>query len=171
MTGASGAILGVRVLMALGHLNVETHLIMSNGPGTRSTPRSSAGILQSYINYAQHVYDIDDMEAGIASGSFRIDGMIVVPCSMKTLAGIHNGLSRRRLVLVTRETPLSEIHLRNMLGVTRPGAVVFPPAPAFYTGQTSVDGLVNRSVARMLQLFDLYTKGAESCDLGYGNVN
>ncbi|TFB01425.1 Flavin prenyltransferase PAD1 [Trichoderma ghanense] len=96
MTGATGAILGIKLLMTLGKLNVETHLLHF---------------------YAHHVYDIDRTEAPIAGGSFRVDGMIV----------------RRRLVLVTRETPLSKIHLRNMLGVTRAGAVAFPPVPAFYT--------------------------------------
>ncbi|EGR44793.1 phenylacrylic acid decarboxylase-like protein [Trichoderma reesei QM6a] len=141
MTGASGAILGVRVLMALRHLNVETHLIMSKWARHTIDSEVIGWDSTKLHNYAQHVYDIDDMEARIASGSFRVDGMIVVPCSMKTLAAIYNGLcdnvitraadvclkERRRLVLVTRETPLSEIHLRNMLGVTRAGAVVFPP--------------------------------------------
>ncbi|KAL6891999.1 putative phenylacrylic acid decarboxylase [Trichoderma evansii] len=112
------------------------------------------------------------MTAAVSSGSFRTDGMVVVPCSMKTLAAISNGFcdelisrtadimmkERRRLVLVARETPLSEIHLRNMLQVTRAGAVVFPPVPALYIKPASVDDLIDQSVGRILDLFDLDTK-------------
>ncbi|KAL7807953.1 phenylacrylic acid decarboxylase-like protein [Trichoderma aethiopicum] len=185
ITGASGAILGIKVLMALRRLCVETHLIMSEWAEHTIQLEAAGWNCEGLRRYAHHAYKIDDMEARIASGSFRVDGMIVVPCSMKTLAAISTGLSdnlitraadvclkeRRRLVLVTRETPLSEIHLRNMLEVTRAGAVVFPPVPAFYTGCTSVEDFANDSVKRMLQLFDLYTGDAERCDLVYGNVS
>ncbi|PTB77058.1 phenylacrylic acid decarboxylase-like protein [Trichoderma longibrachiatum ATCC 18648] len=174
ITGASGAILGAEVLMALRQYHVKTHLIMSKWAEHTIQLEADGWDSERLQLYAHHVYKIDDMEARIASGSFRFDGMIVVPCSMRTLAAISTGLSdnlitraadvclkeRRRLVLVTRETPLSEIHLRNMLEVTRAGAVVFPPVPAFITG-----------VQRMLQLFDLYAEFAERCDLKYGNVD
>jgi phenylacrylic acid decarboxylase len=121
------------------------------------------------------VHNINDMAAPVSSGSFKTDGMIVVPCSMKTLAAINSGFcddlisrtadvmlkERRRLVLVTRETPLSDIHLRNMLSVTQSGAVIFPPVPAFYIKASSIDDIVDQSVGRMLDLFDLDTADFE----------
>ncbi|KAJ5188261.1 hypothetical protein N7472_007275 [Penicillium cf. griseofulvum] len=143
MTGATGAILGIKALIAL--------------PNVKAL--------------ADHVHNINDMAAPISSGSFKTDGMIIVPCSMKTLAAIHSGLcddlisrtadvmlkERRKLVLVARETPLSDIHLRNMLEASRTGAIIFPPVPAYYIRPASVDDLVDQSVGRMLDLFDLDT--------------
>ncbi|KAL1963750.1 hypothetical protein VTN77DRAFT_7816 [Rasamsonia byssochlamydoides] len=174
MTGATGAILGIKVLIALRRLNVETHLVISKW--AEATIKYETDYHAASVRaLADHVYNINDMAAPISSGSFRTDGMIVVPCSMKTLAAISSGFcddlisrtadvmlkERRKLVLVTRETPLSDIHLRNMLSVSRSGAVIFPPVPAFYIKPSSVDDLVDQSVGRMLDLFDLDTADFE----------
>lgn len=170
MTGATGAILGIKVLTALRRLNVETHLVMSKW--AEATIKYETDYHPSNVRaLADHVHNINDMAAPISSGSFKTDGMIVVPCSMKTLAAISMGFcddlisrtadvmlkERRRLVLVTRETPLSDIHLRNMLTVSQSGAVIFPPVPAFYIRAAGVEELVDQSVGRMLDLFDLDT--------------
>jgi polyprenyl P-hydroxybenzoate/phenylacrylic acid decarboxylase-like protein len=118
---------------------------------------------------ADVVHNVKDIGATIASGSFKSSGMVVAPCSMKTLASIAHGLAdnlvaraadvmlkeRRRLVLVARETPLNLAHLRNMTSVTEMGGIVFPPVPAFYTRPASLDELVNHTVGRLLDLFDL----------------
>ncbi|EYE93777.1 UbiX family flavin prenyltransferase [Aspergillus ruber CBS 135680] len=170
MTGATGATLGIKVLIALRRLNVETHLVMSKW--AEATIKYETDYHPSNVRaLADHVHNINDMAAPISSGSFKTDGMIVVPCSMKTLAAITSGFcddlisrtadvmlkERRRLVLVTRETPLSDIHLRNMLTATQSGAVIFPPVPAFYIRAAGVEDLVDQSVGRMLDLFDLDT--------------
>ncbi|KAL3444779.1 Phenylacrylic acid decarboxylase [Aspergillus insuetus] len=170
MTGATGAMLGIKVLIALRRLNVETHLVLSKW--AEATIKYETDYHPSNLKaLADHVHNINDMAAPISSGSFHADGMIIVPCSMKTLAAIHAGFcddlisraadvmlkERRKLVLVTRETPLSDIHLRNMLEVTRAGAIVFPPVPAYYIKAAGVDDLIDQSVGRMLDLFDLDT--------------
>ncbi|KAF7597183.1 hypothetical protein BBP40_009523 [Aspergillus hancockii] len=170
MTGATGSILGIKVLLALRRLNIETHLVISKWAEatikyeTDYHPRNVRAL-------ADHVHNINDMAAPVSSGSFKTDGMIVVPCSMKTLAAINSGFcedlisrtadvmlkERRKLVLVARETPLSDIHLRNMLSVSQAGAIIFPPVPAYYIRAASVNELVDQSVGRMLDLFDLDT--------------
>lgn len=170
MTGATGSILGIKVLLALRRLNVETHLVMSKW--AEATIKYETDYHPSNVRaLADHVHNINDMAAPMSSGSFKTDGMVAVPCSMKTLAAITTGFcddlisrtadvmlkERRRLVLVTRETPLSDIHLRNMLTVTQSGAVIFPPVPAFYIRAAGVDELVDQSVGRILDLFDLDT--------------
>lgn len=170
MTGATGSILGIKMLIALRRLNVETHLIISKW--AEATVKYETDYTIANIRaLADHVYNIHDMAAPISSGSFRVDGMIVVPCSVKTLAAINSGIcddlisraadvmlkERRRLVLAVRETPLSNIHLQNMLSVSQAGAIIFPPVPAFYIKPSSVDDLVDHSVGRMLDLFDLDT--------------
>ncbi|KAM0257771.1 hypothetical protein ACHAQJ_004222 [Trichoderma viride] len=167
MTGATGAILGIKLLIALRTLNVETHLVISKW--AEETIKYETDYHTSNVRaLADHTYNINDMAAPISSGSFRVDGMIIVPCSMKTLASISTGMGsdlisrasdvmlkeRRRLVLVARETPLSEIHLRNMLEVTQAGGVIFPPVPAFYI-KSDLEDMVNQSVGRMLDQFDL----------------
>jgi 4-hydroxy-3-polyprenylbenzoate decarboxylase len=143
VTGATGAPLAVNLLQALRNLEVETHLVLSTwGSATLryelEEPNNTANYLQSLADFS---YSPKDVSASLSSGSFRTDGMIVVPCSMKTLAGIRMGYDsdlitraasvtlkeRRRLVLVARETPLSSIHLGNMLDLTNAGAVIFPP--------------------------------------------
>lgn len=150
---------------------METHLVLSKWGGATlkyelDAPNDSPQYLESL---ASATYSPLDMSASISSGSFHTDGMIVVPCSMKTLAGIRMGYDsdlivraasvtlkeRRRLVLVARETPLTSIHLENMLEVTKANAVVFPPVMAFYTRPSSIQDLVDQSVMRMIDMLDL----------------
>lgn len=170
-TGATGSILGIKTLIALRRLNIETHLIISKW--AESTLKYETDYtIASLRALADHVYNNHDMSAPIASGSYRVDGMIVVPCSMKTLAAVNAGLcdtliaraadvvikERRRLVLVARECPLSGIHLQNMLSLTQHGVIIFPPVPAFYQRPSTIEDLVDHSVGRMLDLFDLDTQ-------------
>ncbi|CAK45835.1 hypothetical protein CBS63078_11304 [Aspergillus niger] len=174
ITGATGSIFGIKALISLRHLNVETHLIISKW--AEATIKYETDYTIANVRaLADHVYNVHDMAAPISSGSFRVDGMIVAPCSVKTLAVINSGVcsdlvsraadvmlkERRRLVLALRETPLSLIHLQNMISVTQAGAIIFPPVPAFYTKPSSMDDLVDHSVGRMLDLFDLDTAGFE----------
>ncbi|KAF2015227.1 flavo protein family [Aaosphaeria arxii CBS 175.79] len=174
LTGATGAILGIKTLIALRQLNVETHLVMSKW--AESTIKYETEYTPPNVRaLADHVYSNHDMAAPIASGSYRVDGMIVVPCSMKSLAAINVGYcddlisraadvvlkERRKLVLVTRECPLSGIHLQNMLSVTQHGAIIFPPVPAFYNRPSSLEDVADHTVGRMLDLFDLDTGGFE----------
>ncbi|HEY2095303.1 MAG: flavin prenyltransferase [Pseudonocardiales bacterium] len=174
MTGATGAVLGVRLLEVLRDMpEVETHLVLSTW--ARSTISLETTLAVSEVaELADHVYRPNDQYAAISSGSFRTDGMVVIPCSMKTLAGIRVGYAdgligraadvtlkeRRKLVLVARETPLSEIHLENMLALTRMGAVVLPPMPAFYNKPDSVGDIVEHIVSRVLDQLDLPAPGA-----------
>ena len=170
ITGASGAILGIRTLEILKALSVETHLVMSRW--ARTTIAHETGYRVEQVEaLASHVHHGDNQAAPISSGSFRTDGMIVAPCSMKTLAAIRIGYSdtlicraadvtikeRRKLVLVARESPFSEIHLENMLALTRMGAVIFPPVPAFYSVPKTIDDMVNYMVGRVLDQFGLET--------------
>jgi 4-hydroxy-3-polyprenylbenzoate decarboxylase len=171
VTGATGAPLAVSLLQHLKALDIETHLIMSKwGSATLkyelTAPDDTPRYLESLATKLHSPYDVS---ASLSSGSFKTDGMIVVPCSMKTLAAIRIGYDnelitraasvtlkeRRRLVLVARETPLSSIHLENMLEVTRAGAIVFPPVMTFYTRPQSVEEMVQQSVKRMIDALDL----------------
>ncbi|MBA8824538.1 4-hydroxy-3-polyprenylbenzoate decarboxylase [Saccharopolyspora lacisalsi] len=169
MTGATGAPLGVGLLEALrGNPEVETHLIMSRWARTTIELETPYGA-HEVAKLADVVHGSGDQAASISSGSFRTDGMVIAPCSMKTLAGIRAGYAdgligraadvvlkeRRELVLVPRETPLSEIHLDNMLALTRMGAAVVPPMPAFYNQPESVGDVVDHVVARVLDQFGL----------------
>ncbi|MEU0227333.1 non-oxidative hydroxyarylic acid decarboxylases subunit B [Streptomyces sp. NPDC006284] len=171
MTGASGAPIGVRLLEVLRGLEgVETHLVLSRWARTTielETPYSAREVAK----LADVVYGPGDQAAAVSSGSFPTDGMVIAPCSMKTVAGIRSGYAdgligraadvtlkeRRRLVLVPRETPLSEIHLENLLALSRMGAVVVPPVPAFYNRPETVDDLVDHLVARVLDQLGLVT--------------
>lgn len=163
ITGATGAPYAIRILSILRELGVQTHLVMSKW--AMATMKYETTMTELDIRSLAHVsYTARDMSSPIASGSFQHDGMIIVPCSMKTLSAVRTGfcddlVSRaadvsikegRKLVLVVRETPLSEIHLKNMLGVRRAGAVIFPPVPAFYTRPASLEEMVEQSVGRML---------------------
>ncbi|KAJ5729369.1 uncharacterized protein N7483_003877 [Penicillium malachiteum] len=170
LTGATGSILGIRTSIALRRFNIEPHLIISRW-AEATVKYETDYTIPNIRALADHAYSIHDMSAPIASGSFRVDGTIVVPCSMKTLAAINAGIcddlisraadvvlkERRKLVLAVRETPLSSIHLQNMLSVTQAGAIIFPPVPAFYIKPSCIDDLVDHSIGRILDLFDLNT--------------
>ena len=169
ITGATGAVYGVQLLKRLGAMpGVETHLVLSDAASL--TLHQELGLQRRDAEALAHVVHRNrDIGASIASGSFQTDGMVIAPCSMKTLAAVAHGLSdnlvaraadvvlkeRRRLVLVARETPLNLAHLRNMTAVTEMGGIVFPPVPAFYTRPDSLDDVVDHTVGRLLDLFDL----------------
>ena len=170
ISGASGVIYGLRLLEALAPLPVASHLIMTRAAEMTlayETERSVAEVRA----LADVSYPVSDVGAAPSSGSFPTLGMIVAPCSMKTLAEIATGVTsnlltrsadvtlkeRRRLVLVPRETPLHAGHLRNMLAVTELGAIVAPPVPAFYARPDSIQALVDQTVGRLLDLFGLDT--------------
>jgi 4-hydroxy-3-polyprenylbenzoate decarboxylase len=170
MTGATGATLGIKLLQVLRRLNVETHLIMSQW--AEQTIRYETDYTPSNVRaLADYSYSNHDQAAPISSGSFKTDGMIIIPCSVKTLAAVNAGYcsdlisraadvmlkERRRLVLALRETPLNAIHLRNMTEVTQAGAIICPTVPAFYTRPDSIDDMVDQMVGRMLDLFDIDT--------------
>jgi polyprenyl P-hydroxybenzoate/phenylacrylic acid decarboxylase-like protein len=173
ITGASGAVYGVRLLEALRRDElVETHLIVS-GAGALNL-KAELGIGRAEVEtLADVVHAERDVGASIASGSFRTDGMIVAPCSMKTLAAVATGVTdslvsraadvvlkeRRRLVLLVRESPLHAVHLRNMLTVTELGGIVFPPMPAFYAGLENLDDMVGQTVGRVADLFGIDVPG------------
>lgn len=171
MTGATGALLGIKALIALRRLNVETHLILSHW--AEATIRYETDYTPAAVRaLADHSYSNRDQAAPISSGSFHADGMVVLPCSVKTMAAINAGYcddlisraadvvlkERRRLVLGLRETPLSEIHIRNMLGVTQAGAIICPTVPAFYTKPDTIEQFVDQMVGRTLDLFGLDTQ-------------
>ena len=169
ITGAAGSIYGVRLLEALrDHEDIETHLIVSRAGFLNIATELDMRRTQLEA-LADVVHDNRDIGATIASGSFRTDGMLVAPCTMKTLAAISIGLAdnlvsraadvvlkeRRRLVLMVRETPLNLAHLKNMTAVTEMGGIIFPPVPSFYAKLENLDAMVNQTVGRMLDLFDI----------------
>jgi 4-hydroxy-3-polyprenylbenzoate decarboxylase len=172
ITGASGAVFGIRALEMLRVLDVETHLILSKW--ARSTIAHETSMpLGDLEKLASVVHHPDNQAAPVSSGSFKTDGMIIAPCSMKTLAAIRVGFSdslicraadvhlkeRRKLVLLPRESPFSEIHLENMLALSRMGAVIFPPIPAFYNHPQSVEDVIHHIVGRVLDQFGFDTPG------------
>ncbi|WP_213768471.1 UbiX family flavin prenyltransferase [Caballeronia sp. dw_19] len=169
ITGATGSIYGVRLLETLRRLGgVETHLLISSA-GWLNIQHELDLDKTTIHALADVVHNVRDVGASIASGSFATDGMIVAPCSMKTLASIALGLSdnliaraadvvlkeRRRLVLMVRETPFNLAHLRNMTSVTEMGGVIFPPLPAFYHRPASIDEMVDQTVERVIDMFAL----------------
>jgi flavin prenyltransferase len=177
ITGATGAIFGVRLLQALRAADVETHLVLSKWG--RQTVEHETGITAPELNaLASVVHGSGNMAATISSGSFRTEGMVVAPCTMKTLGAIAQGYGdnlvqraadvvlkeRRKLVLVARETPLSEIHLENMLKLSRMGVTILPPMPAFYNKPQSIDDIVDHIVARVLDQFDIDADFAKRWD-------
>ena len=168
ISGASGVVYGVRLLETLAGLPIESHLIVSKSAELTvayEMDRKMADIRA----LADKVYPVQDIGAAVSSGSFRTMGMVIAPCSMRTLGEIASGVTsslltraadvvlkeRRRLVLVTRETPLHNVHLRNMLTVSEMGAIVAPPLPAFYPLPKTVDDIVDHTVGRVLDLFDI----------------
>lgn len=170
ITGASGAIYGIRLLEILKEYDVETHLIISKSANLSIATETSFSI-NEIKNLANYVYNPSDIGAKISSGSFKIMGMIIAPCSMKTLSAIASGFEndltiraagvilkeQKKLVLMTRETPFSPIHLENMLKLSRIGVAICPPVPAFYNKPASLDDVINHSVTRVLDLFDIET--------------
>lgn len=168
ITGASGSLYGVRVLELLQPTGIEAHLVLSKW-GARTLQHETGLTPKDLEKLAHTVHHVSDEGAAISSGSFRTRGMLIAPCSVRTLASIAHGLGdslvhraadvvlkeRRRLVLAVREAPLSEIHLRNMLTLARMGVVICPPVPAFYTAPQSIDDIVTYTAARLLDQFDI----------------
>jgi flavin prenyltransferase len=186
ITGATGAIYGVRVLQRLREAGIETHLVISRW-GARTLLHETSWSREQVDALASEVYAPGDMGAAISSGSFRTDGMIIAPCSAKSLAAIAHGYGdnlvhraadvvlkeRRRLVLAVREAPLSEIHLESMLKLARMGAVILPPMPAFYNHPQTIDDIVEHTVARMLDQVGVELPEASrwSGEMGTGKVS
>ena len=170
ISGASGAVYGIKLLESLRDLDVESHLILSKA-AEMTLAYETEFTAKDLRAMADKSYPIGDVGAACSSGSFKTDGMIVAPCSMKSLAEIATGVTstlltraadvvlkeRRRLVLMVRETPLTNVHLRNMLTVSEMGGIIAPPVPGFYTKPDSIDDLVEHSVGRVLDLFGLET--------------
>ena len=174
ISGASGVIYGVRLLQALKELplelSVETHLVMTRTAEVALAHETDFKV-EDVRRLADVAFRIDDLAAAISSGSYRTIGMIVAPCSMRSLGEIANGITsnlltraadvvlkeRRRLVLVARETPLHAIHLRNMTTLAEMGAIIAPPVPAFYNRPKTLDDVIDHTVGRVLDLFDLDT--------------
>jgi 4-hydroxy-3-polyprenylbenzoate decarboxylase len=171
MTGASGAIYGVRLLRLLNATNIETHLVMSRSARIALTQELDISIADVSA-LADVVHQVDNIGASISSGSFRTLGMVIAPCSVRSLSEIVSGVTsslltraadvvlkeRRRLVLMVRETPLHLGHLRSMTAVTEMGAIVYPPVPAFYARPDSLEQMVDHTLGRILDLFDIETK-------------
>jgi 4-hydroxy-3-polyprenylbenzoate decarboxylase len=169
ITGATGTIFGVRLLETLQGTDIETYLVMSKW-AARTLVHETSYTIEQVQQLATRVYPLADQGAAISSGSFITMGMVVVPCSMRTLSAIAHGLGdnlihraadvilkeRRRLVLAIREAPLSEIHLENMLKLSRMGVGICPPMPAFYTRPQTIDDIVNYTVARLLDQLDIH---------------
>ncbi|MFN8202670.1 MAG: UbiX family flavin prenyltransferase [Solirubrobacteraceae bacterium] len=168
ITGATGAIFGIRLLERLAQIDVETHLCVSSW-GRRTIEHETGLSLAAVHELATHVHPPGDMAATISSGSYQTDGMVIAPCSMRTLGAIATGTGdtliaraadvtlkeRRRLVLLARETPLHEVHLTNMLTLTRMGATVLPPVPAFYHLPVTLEDILDHIVGRTLDQLGL----------------
>jgi 4-hydroxy-3-polyprenylbenzoate decarboxylase len=169
ITGATGAVYGVRLLARLqGVPGVETHLVVSDAASL--TLHQEVGMQRREVEALAHVVHKNrEIGASIASGSFQTDGMVIAPCSMKTLAAVAHGLAdnlvaraadvilkeRRRLILMVRETPLNLAHLRNMMAVTEMGGIIFPPLPSFYHRPASIDEMVDHTLDRVLDLLGI----------------
>lgn len=169
ISGATGAIYGVRMLEVLSRLkDFETHLVMSRA-AKMTIQVETAYSVKDVEAMASVVHDINNVGASISSGSFRTEGMVIAPCSMKSMGGIAHSIGgdllvraadvilkeRKKLVLVARETPLHLGHLESMVSLTRMGAVIFPPVPAFYHRPKTLDDVINQTVTRILDQFDI----------------
>lgn len=168
ISGATGVIYGVRLLKALYQCGVETHLVITQS-GVKNLHIETEYTVADLEPFASAIYDVDDVGAAIASGSFRADGMIIAPCSIKTLSGVANSFNynlliraadvnlkeRRRVVLLVRETPLHEGHLELMTRVTRMGGIIMPPVPAFYHMPKTINDLIDQCVGKILDLFSI----------------
>ena len=169
ITGATGTIFGVRLLQMLHGSGLETHLVMSKW-AARTLTHETEHTVKEVQGLATHNYRLGDQGAAISSGSFITLGMVIAPCSMRTLAAIAHGLGdnlihraadvilkeRRKLVLVVRESPFNEIHLENMLKLSRMGVVILPPLPAFYNHPQNLDDIVNHITMRIIDQFDIH---------------
>jgi polyprenyl P-hydroxybenzoate/phenylacrylic acid decarboxylase-like protein len=163
ITGASGSILGIKLLEELKELRIETELIISEKAEIIIKTETDYSITD-IRSLATKNYEVNDLTAAPASGSYKIEKMVVIPCSMKTLAAIANGFSdnlisraadvmikeQRKLILVVRETPLSAIHLENMLKLAKLGVIIFPPMPSFYYKPQNIDEIVKHTIGRVL---------------------
>ena len=179
ITGASGTIYGVRLLEMLQSTGIETHLVMSRW-GVRTLVHETSYTPEQVTKLATVVHPLTDQGATISSGSFVTMGMVIAPCSVRTLAAIAHGLGdnlihraadvvlkeRRKLVLAVREAPLSEIHLENMLKLSRMGVVISPPVPALYSRPSSIDEMVNYTCVRLLDQLGIHIETARWAGLG-----
>jgi 4-hydroxy-3-polyprenylbenzoate decarboxylase len=168
ITGSSGILYGIRMLEALKHYKIDVHLIMSEW-ATKCLKLETDYDLKYVRSLAKNYFEDSNMAASVSSGTFKTDGMIVIPCSMKTLSSIANGYEEtlvaraagvtmkesRKLVIVPRETPLTSIHLENMLKLARIGVVILPAIPGFYNKPKSIDELLNHIVGKCLDQFDI----------------
>jgi len=169
ITGASGVIYGIRLLEVLSNMKgVETHLVISEA-GETNIKQETNWKIEEVKALADFSYDINDIGARLASGSFKMDGMIVIPCTVKTMSALANSYAenlliragdvtlkeRNKLVLVVRETPLHLGHIRNMERLTEMGAIIFPPVPAFYHKPKTIQDIIDHTVGKMLDIFDI----------------
>lgn len=168
ISGASGAIYGIRVLQVLKQIGIETHLVMSDS-AKRTIAYETDYSVDQVKKLSTHVHDLNDVGASISSGSFKTSGMVIAPCSIKTLSAIANSFNtnlliraadvclkeRRKLVLMLRETPLHLGHLRLMMLATEAGAVLVPPLPAFYHRPKTLEEVIDQSVNKALDQFDI----------------
>jgi len=171
ISGATGVVYGVRMLKALRTCGVETHLVVTQS-AIKNLVIETEYTRTDLESLAHTVYDVEDIGAAIASGSYQVDGMVVIPCSIKTLSAVANSFNynllvraadvtlkeRRRLVLVVRETPLHEGHLDLMAKVTRTGGIIMPPVPAFYHMPKTIDDIIDQTVGKVLDLFSIDAK-------------
>jgi 4-hydroxy-3-polyprenylbenzoate decarboxylase len=168
ISGASGVIYGIRLLQVLRNTPVETHLVISRAAEIALAHETTRKVAEVKA-MADVAYAASDIGAAISSGSYRTDGMIVAPCSIRSMSEIATGVTstlltraadvvlkeRRRLVLMVRETPLHTGHLRTMLALSEMGAIIAPPVPAFYAGSQSLDDMVDQTIGRVLDLFGI----------------
>ncbi len=185
MTGATGAVYGLRLLQIVRQFSAwETHLIISDA-GALNIQHELKMKRKEIAALADVSHDVNDIAASIASGALNTQGMIIAPCSMKTLAGVAHGFAdnlitraadvtlkeRRRLVVVPRETPLNLAHIRNMASVTEMGGIIFPPLPAFYGKTKTLPELIDETVGRIVRLFGIETHGLFEPWLGLQDPN
>ena len=175
VSGASGAVYGLRALEALRQLNIESHLVVSRSAALTLKLETGKDVAELNAKAGAR-YTISDIAAPIASGSFKTRGMLIAPCSVRTMSEIATGVTstlltraadvtlkeRRRLVLMVRETPFNLAHLRNMTSVTEMGGVIFPPLPAFYHRPQTIDELINDTVERVLMMLGVDNAQAQS---------
>ncbi|MEW5919376.1 MAG: UbiX family flavin prenyltransferase [Bacillota bacterium] len=168
ISGASGVVYGIRILEALHHLGVYIHLVISTA-GKKTIQLETSYPIETVEALASEVHNIENIGASIASGSFKTDGMVIAPCSVKSLSAIANSYNdnllvraadvclkeRRKLILLVRETPLHAGHLELMLKVARLGAIIMPPLPAFYNHPQTIEDIINHTTGKVLDQFDL----------------